>query len=566
VELRPLDEADTAIYVAAHENGGKSAFTTNQIGQLFRHTDGVPARIDSVLRDIQIVGASGLHQLNSDVAGKAVKNLALAPGLVEAINELQESPDPTVKQAYELLKTLTIFPRGELLSTIHRFNRTKPFYPQNARLLMELALIDTVEVPSVHPAAVGGDDARAMLVRRPVREYLYSVLTESERKRLHTQALNLYFGINWALNGIKSPKSHRFDDRKCGAWQIGNASMMVLRTVHDAINSGTKPSLQKAVELANAYCAAICKGDHFTGLVTLCSDVIPLLESVENPPLNLTAILSKYGYALRMTGDRENARAILKAIDTTNLSKALRQSILIDLALVCKSLNDDDAAVAAAEELVKLNPKSGLALQAKALLAGVTPANLGRESKLLAIEAAALKQKAFVVKHNLALDRATVCKDASERTKILQSVAESAKKCGDHHNAMRAILKLAKLFLDSGIKLDKIHLHSAIESYHYLYNDIVGGLFDSCHDVLWRAFMLENETDNLLRLFRHSSLIWRLRGKETTELKYLKSLNEHMNIGVTAQTAKPHRELTYFLARASHVITITPTLESKHAT
>lgn len=556
VALHPLDQADTAIYIAEHEHAGQSKFSPQQIAQLFRHTDGVPARIDSALSDIQIVGSSELHRLNTDIAGRVVATIVLAPGLVQAINELQASPDPTAKQAFELLKTLTIFPHGELLSTIKRFNHSKPFYIQDARLLMELALIDTVEVLSVHPAA-GSDGARAMRVRRPVREYLYSILSESERKRLNIQALHLYFGSGWALNGIKSPKSHRFDDRKCGAWQIGNANMMVLRAAREAVDTGTKGSQKKAAELANAYCAAINKGDHYTGVIALCSDIIPLFESIENSSIDLTLLKSKYGCALRMAGDYDKSRTVLQAIDTALAGKALRQNILLDLALVCKALKDNEAAVVAAEELVQLNPKSNLALQAQALLAGVNADGLDREAKLSAIEAKALKQGAFVVKHNLALDRVKVTTDISECMAILESVSASAKRSGDHYNGMRATLKLAKLVLDSGGKLSREQMNSAIDSYHYLYSDSVGGLFTSCHDVLWRSFLLANETDNLLRLFRHSSLIWRLRTNEKAELKYLKSLNEKINLSATVQAARPHRELTYFLTRAIHVITNT---------
>ncbi len=555
VDLRPLDEADTAIYLAAHEDCKQPAFTHQQVIQLFRHTDGVPARIDSVLSDIKIVGTSELHRLNTDIAGKSVATIALAPGLVRAIGELQASPDPTGKQAFELLKTLTIFPRGELLSTIKRFNHSTPFYPQDARLLMDLALIDTVEVPSIQTVASGSDGARAMLVRRTVREYLYSVLSESERKRLNNQALNLYFGSRWALNGIKSQKSHRFDDRRCGAWQIGNANMMVLRAAREAVDAGTKTSQKKALELANAYCAAINKGDHFTGVVALCSDIIPLFESLESQFFDLSLLQSNYGCALRMTGDHEKARAVLQAIDMKVASKALRQSILLDIALVCKTLKDSDAAVAAAEELVKVNPKSNLALQAQALLAGIDSKNLDREKKLSAIEAKALKQGAFIVKHNLALDRAQVCTDISERMEILEAVSLSAMRNRDHYNAMRATLKLAKSIMDSGGILNQQQLNNSIDSYHYLYSDSVGGLFTSCHDVLWRAFHLANETDNLLRLFRHSSLIWRLRGNEKTELKYLKSLSEQIDISTSIQTARTSRELTYFLTRAGKVIT-----------
>ena len=554
VELNPLDEADTAIYIAAKKDRGQSTFTRQQIGQLFRHTDGVPARIDSVLSDIRIVGTSELHRLNTDVAGKAITTLEIAPGLVQTISELQTSKEPAVEQAFKLLKTLTIFPRGELLNTIKRFNQSKSFYPQDARLLMELALIDTVEVLSVHPTANASDGARALLVRRPVREYLYSILSETERKQLNKLALNLYFGSDWALNGIRSSKNHRFDDRKCGAWQIGNANMMVLRAAREAVDAGNKSSQKKAVELANAYCAAIRKGDHYTGVITLCSEIIPLFESIEDSSLDLSLLQSKYGCALRMTGEYERARVVLEDIDRKVASKTLRQSILLDIALVCRTLKDNEAATAAAEELVKLNPKSDLALQAQALLAGLNTADPDKENKLSLIEKKAIKQGAFVVTHNLALNRAAACKQVKERMEILESVSLSAQKHGDHYNGMRATLNLATLILDNGGNLSQNQLNNAIDSYHYLYSDSIGGLFTACHDVLWRTFLQANETDNLLRLFRHSSLIWRLRGNEKAELTYLKSLNEKINIFAKIPNTQPHRELTYFRARSSHFI------------
>lgn len=553
VELRPLDEADTATYVAHHEQRIGSTFTPQLIGQLFRHTDGVPARIDSVLRDIQIVGMSELYRLNTDVAGKTSAIIALAPGLAEAITGMQRSPDPAVKRAFELLKVLTIFPRGELLSTIKRFDHTKPFYPQDAIFLMDLALIDAVEVPSIDPM-VNGDGANAMLVRRPVREYLYSVLTDAELKNLNKKALTLYFGSGWALSGIKSPKSHRFNDPKCGAWKIGNANMMVLRAAREAVDTGTKVGQRKALDLANAYCADINKGHHYSGVLALCSEIIPLFESMTGEIVNLTLLRSFYGCALRMTSDYEKSRTVLQAIERTSIDKWLNQSILLDLAFDCQRLGDDVAAVATATELVKLNPKSNLSLQARALLAIMDNDDFDKGSKLLNIEAKALKQKAFIVQHNLALDRAKTCKEISKRKSIFESVLASALKCGDYHNGMRANLGLAKLVLDFGKNLDQSHLNQIIGYYHYLYSDSVGGLFNSCHDVLWRSFEFSNEKNNLLRLFRHSSLIWRLRGQEKTELKYLNLLSNRLGAGEFGNSFRPNREITYFLVRTNYAI------------
>lgn len=557
VQLGPFDEADTATYVAAQDHRVLSSGDPKFIEQLFRHTDGVPARIDSVLRDIQIVGTSELHRLNIDVAGKTAANVSPAPGLEVAISEMQRSPDPTVKRAFELLKVLTVFPRGELLGTIKRFNQTKPLYPQDARYLLDLALIDAVDVPSVDPINCG-DGARAMLVRRPVREYLYSLLSDTELRNLNKRALNLYFGSEWSLKGIKSPKSHRFDDRSCGSWQIGNANMMVLRATREAVDSNSKTTQKAALELANAYCAALNNGDHYKGILTLCGEIIPLFESMVSFIPDLTQLLAFYGGALRMTGDYSNAYAVLNPIEGAVTGKGLRQGILLDIALSCERLEDLSAATAAAKEIIKINPKSNVALQAQALLAGRLSADADKEKKLQSIETRALAQKANVVAHNLALDRATASKDVARRKEILEWVVSSAQNSGDHYNSMRASLRLAKVILDAGGDLNMVQMNQAIGSYHYLYSDTIDSLFSSCHDILWRAFERMDERANLLRLFRYSSLIWRLRGQEKSELKYLKLLSARLGKRSSEDLSNPSRELTYFLARTSQAMILEP--------
>jgi len=399
-----------------------------------------------------------------------------------------------------------------------------------------------------------GDGARAMLVRRPVREYLYSLLSEIELRNLNKRALTLYFGSEWALAGIKSPKSHRFDDRNCGAWQIGNANMLVLRATREAVDSGKNKSQEAALDLANAYCAALKKGDHYKGILTLCVEIIPLFESITNVSTDLTMLRSFYGAALRMTDDFENAYKVLKTIESSVANKVLRQSILLNLALSCERLKNFAEASTAARELIKLNSKSNTALQAQALLTGRLSNDVDKDKKLQLIETKALAQKANVVAHNLALDRAAASHDIAKRKEILEAIVSSAQKCGDQYNGMRAALRLAKLVLDSDNKLNLLQMNQAIGSYHYLYSDNLDSLFNSCHDVLWRAFELADERENLLRLLRYSSLIWRLRGQDELELKHLKLLSARLGTRSVEDVSKFSRELTYFLARTSQAL------------
>lgn len=51
-------------------------------------------------------------------------------------------------------------------------------------------------------------------------------------------------------------------------------------------------------------------------------------------------------------------------------------------------------------------------------------------------------------------------------------------------------------------------------------------LFDSCHAGLWDLFVREMDQVNLLRLFRRSSHIWRLRSEVKKEARYLRRFAE----------------------------------------
>lgn len=356
LELRPLDEADTRAYVVLHEQGGIDRASVSFVSQLFRHTDGIPSKIDAALRDAQIVGASQLHSLNFDVAGKAAASQAISPGLAAALDAVRVLDGTTESRAFKLLRVLMMFPRGEQLATVKRFYFSKPFHPADAKVLLEAALVDATEIPSIEP--IENDSGKALVVRRPVREYLYSNTSISELKALNKRALSIYFG--------------------------------------------------------------------------------------------------------------------------------------------------------------------------------------------------ARKKGAIVAANNILLNLAAESGDGAEKKELVQRVSRSAAQDGDNHNSMRASILLATLLIKEGRLLSQYELSRLVDAYHYLYGEDMHELFENAHRALWTTFEKNNEIGNLLRLFRYSSLRWRLRGLEATELSYAKRLGALM--GGVALALKDiyssDREVIYFIARA----------------
>src|SRR6185312_7916378 len=110
--------------------------------------------------------------------------------------------DLTSLRAFRLLSVLSLFPRGEYFESVRRFNATKPFYPRDAHRLTELGLVDTTEIPNV-AASSARTDAKSLVVKRLVREYLTGHLSTETGEKLNRQALTLYFGDQWTSGAIK---------------------------------------------------------------------------------------------------------------------------------------------------------------------------------------------------------------------------------------------------------------------------------------------------------------------------------------------------------------------------
>jgi hypothetical protein len=175
-----------------------------------------------------------------------------------------------------------------------------------------------------------------------------------------------------------------------------------------------------------------------------------------------------------------------------------------------------------------------------------------REEKLEAHEKLARRREATTVANNIALIRASEARDAggepSEIRAILLPVIRADSK--DFYNKTRAALKLAKLSLETNLMLSDAEKIYLIGAYHFLFNERLPGMFDDCHEALWEAFTRDKDYRNLLTLFRHSSLYWRLRGRDKSERRYLSKLARTIG-GSLSKELTGSREAAYYLIRAT---------------
>lgn len=551
VELKPLDEADTALYVSTHQRGSEQLAKHDAILRLHRHTDGIPSSIDSTLRNLQIVGLHGLFELDSDVAGKQAENRDVSPALVRTIKDLASSKDKGSIRSYALLKVLSMFPQGEQLSRVKRFFGADAFYPSHASRLIELALVDAVSVNALGRENTMHDQGRALVVRRPVREYVVQSLTETEHRTLSAKALALYFGGDWELRGIRPPSDLKFKDSRCEAREIANACTMVLRATRAATDSGNLKKIRSVLALAVSFSAQLRTGDHFRSIASLYDDVLPLHERAATG-LDLDAARLQHAQALRMIDEDTRATVLLRQCEQTVKTKAMKQQVLLNLALLSHAVGDDPAeTLALARRCERMDPKTKWGLQAKGIVIANDDAfKADRDKQLKLLQDEARRRNAYVLSNNLAIQRAADTKDPERKKALLQEAARTARDENDAYNLVRASISLAKAEMKESGALSAEQILDCQRAYEYLYCQRIDSLFRDCHNVLWQSFSSTGDNENLLNLFRHSSLIWRLRGQVRIERDYVERLLKRLGEKASPGILNANRELLYFMTRS----------------
>jgi hypothetical protein len=523
VQLRALDEADLRIYILEHRRGGPELASSASIGVLMRHTDGIPTRIDRTLKDLEVIPLSELMSMDSDVMTISAEE-ATSPSLSKVIKELAASGDLRYQRSFFLLKVLSLFPQGEQLTRIKRFYQNMPFFPAHATELLDQALIEVTTVQRLEKEV--GSLAKTLVVPRPVRECVRSLMESEEISRMNHRAAEIYFGQQWVVGTFKFPPAYKFDEPHCANADLANASAIILRLLREAISMADLQYISRVLSLAEFYLKALREGNHYNNIALFCDELVPLVP-VPGFEEKRSLFQSLHAYGLRMLGEHDRAKAILLDIDIHSFSRPDQQSALINLAFCHESVGEPDDARRVAEEVIGLDRHSNRGLQARALLIELDEHDPKRTEKLVRMESLCRKQRADVVANNIAIILAREAGDNPDHVRrILSPVMRSAKDNTDYYNRTRAALKLAALALNAGEKLSESELLYLIGAYHFLFNERLPGLFDQCHDSLWRTFEGSRDTENLLTLFRHSSLYWRLQGEERKEGPYLKKLSK----------------------------------------
>jgi hypothetical protein len=221
--------------------------------------------------------------------------------------------------------------------------------------------------------------------------------------------------------------------------------------------------------------------------------------------------------------------------------------------LCYESLGDTASAAATAYRTITINRHTNAALHARVIIAEQIEDDNERDIELRKLLRATEKKNAYTLGNTIRLELA---KDRAKRGgnshELLKEITKNARSKGDFYNSARAIIDIANLPRAEATmnSEDKAQL---IEAYHFLYNERLFDMFDRCHDALWRVFERAGDRANLLNLFRRSSFIWRLNGRDAQEAKYLAKLMKVVHDLIAMGITQANRDGVYFIVRVTVV-------------
>jgi len=548
IHLMPLDEADTRAYLIAHTEIGPELKAKSAVSEIYRHTEGVPGKIDRTIKQLRVVSLSDLaSEMISDAKNTGLSKESIPLSLVQAVDRLRLSKDDHSKRTWTLLKILSALPSGEALQRIKYLASRTTLRSEHAEELLELNLIG-VRVTSAFMTGAGEakEKFKILYTPRQVRDHVISLVPSSEIEDLTGRAVALYFGDSWRSGAAKLRtfgEDAKSDDRSV----LMNASVLALRLLAFAVATEKDHAIKQAITVCKAYCVHGFAHKNFRDMVTVCKDILGLLP-IGTLPLEKGFFELTLANAMRMTGDGEEAVEIYERLQLLKWSNAEKISVLMNHAF-CLEQTRPDEAILMAREIIRIDKHSHHALQAHTLILEVE-AEDNSHLKLVKIQRDARKRGANIVANNIILSLASSTPDSAELELSLIEVRDTADKEKDYYNSARAAIQLARLYSNREVALSTEDLGNLIKAYQYLFGQRLANLFDSAHALLWNEFESIRDIPNLLTLFKHSSFNWRLDNKEEKEKSYASRLLAMEKKLLKVDILQSNADTAYFLSRS----------------
>lgn len=529
VEIQPLDQNDVLSYIRNHPEGRKHTFSDETLRRLTEWSGGLPFHIDNAIAQLPYATEDQIFDDPLTDTEYATHDGAPA-SLKIAVESLVNSRTKQSKASLLLLKVLTVLRDGETYDSVKRFDRS-PFRPANVQELQTLRLLTVVPIArtsfSLHSNSDNKQESSILLVPRQVRDYVNSLLTPEELAGIRYKATDLLFGKKWRDGKLQPRRSLKIAYAESAIPGPGSEHVIALSLLQTAIVDNDSKRIARYADLCCRYCNTLLSEDRFRDCYIASYATYRQLKD-SKLVTNFVEISHTLGKSLRMLGREEDAIPIVEEalrLGDKFLIPENKGAMHLTLAL-CRQSADPNLALDQAKKVLDLvHSESSFAFQANAVIANASLKGAERLTRLTELEERARNFKHMHTANNIALDIADNSGDVLESLKLIDRVLLTSR---DNYNRVRAVVDKAQIVTKhrkyGQLTEDERKLLNA--AYSYCYSQSIGTILNRCHKLLWSVFVKERLWGPLVRLFRFSSFNWRLLGRATEDLPYLRQIRE----------------------------------------
>ncbi len=561
LRLKPLEIPDVRTYLQNHPDAPISMHEADVIELLHERTDGLPMFLDRILKALRVSSLALVLDAELDKSAAVSAPVDTVPkSLIHAVSTLAIPGDAKKQRSFRLLKVPSVLPYGETLEALKRYFPTEPFFIENALELSELALLEIVPLQNASPyLSTGAIEAaernvpKIVKVPRQVRDYTLSLLSDGEWEEILSAGIERFFGRKWREGKVKM-RTVPLEYKEYLSTGPGNEFAVLHHLIARSRSRDDYGAMRRAVRLGCHYCHQLMGTDRFRDVVSVAGGILKTIER-DDMPEQWSDLAKLLGQGLRMIGKTDDGLKYLRAaLDAggDSLSSEAKSMIWLNIALAHER-TDKTAAVQAAEEVQKHSkPSSTVYLQAMGIIVGLKNNGAERLTKLREFE----RQSRVLGHHTLAdsisLDLAHEEIDLTEKLGLLNRVLKSS---NTEYNQSRALIAKALVLreMGDGKQLEAAEVTALSNAYAYLHSQRFDKLFNKAHEALWGVLESSREEGPLFRLFRHSSFLWRIRGDDGRETKYLRLLAGVQEKVQTRSSLMNTLEVVYFTKRTKAI-------------
>lgn len=544
VRLSTLEEFDIRSYISHHSQVYEQ-LDEHVIESLIELSRGIPSSIDRYISELELLSIGDIYDSHfSPETHQHDQDSTYPSEIKKRVNDLANSTEEHSRRSYELLKVLSILEQGDSFTNLKKSNPKYNFRTSHLKELYSLELLEPLEISKGFlKAGKSLGDEKLHCLPPIVRDYIYSQLVTKDIYAIVKQLADVHLGRNWKSGSLKLSSVIK-DLLAVNGKSIGSTHILIIHLLRCPIELNNSRGVTSALRICESYCMHIyAKGRH-REVVKFAEQIRAILKETDKEYCSLQLDIYE-GKSLRLTNRNSEAEVLLLSVyerlkEVENPEKAKLKDVLGELAFLYKEENKFEKAKEVAIELLEIDSHNE---SARYIVASCSEHTSILELKEL--EVYFRNNNLVISANNTALSIADMETSGNAKIKWLDKVINGK---DDQYNKLRAITKKGEVLIkeDRDIVFNTTEINLLHTSYVYSFSQKMKSMFNSSHNVLWHLYSQTQNHIVLLKLFKQSSLFWRIYDNVEREQFYsLKILGMINNLLPESFDFSKHRYVTF---------------------